>query len=820
MRRIRWLLPVAILAILAWVMVTYVKRKATLASEAPTAPPPLEQGLEGRANDWEYTQHSGDLPRVRIRAKSFRQIKEPSLMELEGVELELYHANGKQFDLVKTASAQFDINGRTLFSDGLVDITMGIPADGPPHGRVLRIHTSGVTFASDTGKASTDRLATFEFDQGGGSAVGAEYDPQTRDLHLASQVKLDWTGKTGESVPMHIESGAALYSEREAKVNLFPWSKLARGTLQMDGGPAVVLLDKDQIREADVQAARGVKDDPGRKIDFAADQMVLNFGESAQIRAIDGERNTRLVSTSDSARTTMTADKLNLQFAIADKESVLTSAVATGNSVAESSPVPRPGVDPADTRTLHSDTINLKMRDGGREIDSVETAGPGTLDFTPNRAGQPKRNLKGDRIWIAYGAANRIQSFRSVNVTTRTDRPPSAAGAKQPQVEQPPSLTSSKEIVATFDPATSELAHIEQNTAFTYDEGDRHARGDRATLEQQTGVMNLMGSARMWDPTGSTSSDHIVMNQKSSEYTAEGHVASTHLPDQQGKSSAMLSNQDVLEARAQRMISTNNNRKIRYEGSAVAWQGANRVEADRLDIDREKRVLEAHGKVVSQFVDKAKDEPAKNPSSSPAAAKASERPANAMSSASPSAAKVAGSPAVATSSASPAAAKPAASQAHPTVAPAPVFTIVHAPDLVYTDETRLAYYKGGVALERPDLTVNSQELRAFLNDSSSDSSLEKAFADGAVKIVSNVANKNASSSNSSARHTRTGTSDHAEYYATEQKVILVQGQPLLVDSVTGRFTGKQLTWFANNDRLLVDGVESKPAESTLRKNKK
>jgi hypothetical protein len=37
--------------------------------------------------------------------------------------------------------------------------------------------------------------------------------------------------------------------------------------------------------------------------------------------------------------------------------------------------------------------------------------------------------------------------------------------------------------------------------------------------------------------------------------------------------------------------------------------------------------------------------------------------------------------------------------------------------------------------------------------------------------------------------------------------------------VKGRTKGKQLTWFANNDRLLVDGLESKPAESTLHKKK-
>ena len=49
----------------------------------------------------------------------------------------------------------------------------------------------------------------------------------------------------------------------------------------------------------------------------------------------------------------------------------------------------------------------------------------------------------------------------------------------------------------------------------------------------------------------------------------------------------MLSTDEMMQARAQHMTSTDNNQKIHYEGNAVAWQGANRVEADRLDIDRD-----------------------------------------------------------------------------------------------------------------------------------------------------------------------------------------------------------------------------------------
>jgi lipopolysaccharide export system protein LptA len=384
----------------------------------------------------------------------------------------------------------------------------------------------------------------------------------------------------------------------------------------------------------------------------------------------------------------------------------------------------------------------------GKEVETAETDGPGTLDFLPNRPAQAKRFVKGDHFWIAYGAENRIQSFRTVNAQTRTERPPTA---KDPA--PPPALTESQEMVATFDPTTSELDQLEQNKAFHYQEGTRQARADKAVMDSPKDLITMTGGARVWDPTGLSTADRILMNQKTGDYSAEGHVASTHEPDKKGQSSAMLSNEEILQARADRMVATDSHRKIHYEGNAVAWQGANRVEAEKLDIDRQRRVLEAHGKVVSQFVDKPDPK------------------------------------------------KPEKNQQ-------PVFTVVRAPELLYTEETRVALYQGGaISLVRPGLTVNGQTLRAFLKDSSEESSLDKAFTDGNVRIVSTALDK----------RTRTGTGEHSEYYTSDQKVILEGGAPLLVDSLKGKTAGKQLTWYANNDRLLVDGQENKPAEATIKR---
>ena len=81
--------------------------------------------------------------------------------------------------------------------------------------------------------------------------------------------------------------------------------------------------------------------------------------------------------------------------------------------------------------------------------------------------------------------------------------------------------------------------------------------------------------------------------------------------------------------------------------------------------------------------------------------------------------------------------------------------------MVYTEESRLTHYTGGVQLNRPGLQVKGKELRAFLAESGADSRLEKAFADGAVEIFSTGKDR-----------TRTGTGEHAEYYTDDQKVIL------------------------------------------------
>ena len=312
------------------------------------------------------------------------------------------------------------------------------------------------------------------------------------------------------------------------------------------------------------------------------------------------------------------------------------------------------------------------------------------------------------------------------------------------------------------------MKHMEQWGDFQYEAGDRKATASRATLEQDSNLMALETGARVWDATGATAADRILIDQKTGDFTAEGHVTSSRLPDKKTSPSGMLAGDEPVEAMADHMTSANHNHLVHYQGHVVMWQGADRISSDRTDVDRDKRTVNANGNVLTQFREKSKSDP------------------NA--------------------------------QAAPTGSTGPIFVVVKAASLVYTDQDRLAHYTGSVVLTRPQLQVKADDLRATLAPQDNDktksganqdqSRLEKAYADGHVQIVQ-----------AGTERTRTGTSDHAEYFTEpdNERVVLRGGQPQMVDSKKGFTRGAELTYFVNDGRLLVSGTPQQPATGRLRR---
>jgi lipopolysaccharide export system protein LptA len=749
LRGARWLLLLAIVAIVAGVASLYRSKQRKQILERPRVSAPLPPNTSATAEEWQYEIKEGDEVKVRVRAKSFSQIKEPSTFLLEHMRMEVRDPKNGRYDLIQSESASFDIAAGTMYSDKDVEITKNLPLDASaPLGRILKIRSSGVSFENKSQRVWTDRKTCFEFDQGGGESVGATYDPGAKELRLHSEAKLEWRGD-GKKPPMKVEASQIVWQERASEIYLSAPARLARGTFEMNSqGDAVVILRDGAIERLEAQKTRGADRPEGREIEWVADNLLTHFTEKGEVRQVIASTNAQLTSRTPTGVTTAWADRFDLDFEPGDGESALKKARATGRARVELQPLARAGQPPKPVRNIASEVIELTMRSGGKEIEEVQTHTPAEITFLPARKGDRRRQLNGERIYLYYGPENNLERFRAVNVVTRTE-----TGAED--AKKGVSVTKSRDLEAFFDTKTGQMKQLEQWGDFQYEEGPRRARAAKAVLDNPEELITLRETARVWDDTGSTAADTILLNQKTGEMQANGNVTSTRLPDRKQASGGMVSASEPLQARAQRMTTADRNRLIRYEGDAVLWQGSSRLTADSVAIDRANGRLKAEGSVVSTIPD--------------------ERGATAPR------------------------------------AQAGKVSVIRAASLDYDDKQKLAYYAGGARLERPGMTVQSREMRIWLREEKKtggavETKLDRVFADGKVEIAEKSPDR-----------TRTGQGEHAEYYLDDERVILSGGDPVVADSKRGTSRGSVIRWFARTDKLVVDNSGAGPAVSRIKR---
>ncbi|HEX4230372.1 MAG TPA: LptA/OstA family protein [Bryobacteraceae bacterium] len=776
MRRISVFLALAAILLASVVAYTYRLRVAGEKKHPVAHRPSIENKFEARADQgWSYKKDNPILnkPIVSASARSYEATKSPSVFELTGLTLRLYSKDGSHYTYIQGDKALFDEGSGVLTSASPVTIYVNIPSDKDASqpaqiSKYVRVETSGVTYNTQTGNASTDQLATFTFADGNGTAVGLDYDSAKRLLHLKSKISLYWTGGGPVENAMHIEAGDLVYNEGEQKVYLSPWAKLTRQSTTIQSQNAVVTLDDGVLRTIDADHGVGSDDREGRHQDYSANSMHALFDDDGVLVNIVAQGDARMESTQTASKDAITADRADLRF-INDTHEVdgkvksdsdLHLVLADGHAQVISTPLPRPGVAMPETRMLRSEHVELEMKPGGRDIHEIRTIAEGQLEFKPNRPDQVHRTVDATKFRILYGPTNDVESLTASNVSTHTDKLPTPPKNGKPATPAAPALTWSDKLAAKFTPNTNQIATIEQTGNFRYQEGLRKARARRAFLNQNENKIALAGAAHLWDDTGSTFADSILMDQASGDMDAMGHVASTHEADKNAKpGTSMLDDKQPLQGKADKMWTRDDNTKVHYEGHAVIWQGADRTAADTIDIDRDAQTLQASGSVASELVDRTSGDSTDNGAGGSVTA--------------------------------------------------PIFTIVHAPKLYYQDDKRLAHYSEGVTLVHDKMTVTAQDIRAYLTPktpNSNDSALDHAVADGKVAVVQVDKDR-----------TRTGKAEHCEYYIKLNKVVLNGGTATMVDSLKGLTRGRQLTYYTDDNRLLVEGRKNELAFSKLLK---
>ncbi len=278
-------------------------------------PQKLGVNITSDASGFTLDHAFGGHSRYRIHASKAVQYKDNHAI-LHGVKIELYGEDGR-VDRIEGAEFDYDQKEGTAQATGTVEITLQRPevtpaaagktsAGKPEKAKPtpiasaaeaagqgdIHVKTSGLTFNTSTGVATTGEHVDFSMAQGSGSSQGASYDSRQGYLVLDKAVELN-TQRSGSSVSIH-----AQHAEFERETRL---CRMHAATADYRGGEATAgdanVLFRDDGSAVRLDALNGFNMTTANGGHIAAPTGWMDFDEHNQPRHGQLEGGVRMDST-------------------------------------------------------------------------------------------------------------------------------------------------------------------------------------------------------------------------------------------------------------------------------------------------------------------------------------------------------------------------------------------------------------------------------------------------------------------------------------------------------------------------------------------
>ena len=314
--RLRTLVLVAGVLLLGSLVVFLARGKIKNPLNLKELPQKLGINITSDASGFTLDHAFGGHSRYRIHASKASQYKDNHAI-LRDVKIELYGEDGSRVDRIEGAEFEYDQKEGTAKAAGPVEITLMRPGVAPaiaPKATAhkagkgkptpiasaaetaergqIHVKTSGLTFDTKSGVATTAEHVDFSMVQGSGSSTGASYDSKQGTLVLDTAVELN-TMRNGATVAIH-----AQHAEFDRDTHL---ARLHAATAAYRGGEATAgdanVLFRDDGSAARLDAMNGFNMTTANGGHIAAPTGSMDFTERNQPRHGHLEGGVRMDST-------------------------------------------------------------------------------------------------------------------------------------------------------------------------------------------------------------------------------------------------------------------------------------------------------------------------------------------------------------------------------------------------------------------------------------------------------------------------------------------------------------------------------------------
>ena len=729
-KRLRSWFAIAAAAILLIVAGFYVYARWSVHHAIQHAAENLHVDIQQSTEGFTLSKSEGGRTLFSVHAKRAEQYKDAGRAVLHEVNIIIYGDDSNRFDQIYGSEFAYDPASGDVTAAGEVQIDLqsnrqggSLPDQAAPQelNNPIHLKTSGLSFNQKSGIAHTAELVEFRVPHASGSAVGAVYEAKTNTMKLLSNVRFT----IQDQVATKVTASKAEMTQQPRKA-LLSDVKMDQPASSLDANELLLDLTPDNsisggVAKGDVRFRRGTT---------TARSPVLQF-KTGDRGDLDSASMTGGVTLAGERGQTGSAGRVSVAFGDGGKIAKM--------KVLENVKLSQQGSGPKSSRTdLAANALDIAFNDQGHMQRAV-TEGPGTITIT-----EP-------------ASSTVITAQRFDSSFDNQDRMRTLHGAPEPKIvshssSQPDAVTTSRDLVATFNPQGLESAV--QVGDFYYQQGTRTATATRARYTAADQLIKLQGDPRVTDTGMSTTADRIAINRASGDANADGNVKSTYIdPNKQGANSGgIFSGPEPVHITAKTLVAHQRTGTGRYAGGVRLWQAANVVEAPTVDFNRDGRnataLADSSKKVITVLVDQDKN--------------GQVVPVN-----------------------------------------------ITSTRLTYSGDARIAHFDGGVVMRRAESTLSADHADVFLaprqpSAVTTTNKLEKIIADGNVLLQE--PDRKATGAH------LVYTAVDSKYVLTGSPGVL----PSIFDAEHGNVTGDSLTFFSHDDRVLVGSNQEQRAVTHTR----
>ena len=702
---------------------------------------PVAKDVQQQASGYTFTRSDEGRQVFTIHASRTVAFKEGGTTVLEQVQVEVFGKDGSRRDLLRTSHCDYNTISGDIFSSGNVEIELNAPVSGKQPGPLtqsIMLETSQLYFRQQGSMVESDEPVKFRYGAISGSALGLSYATREGRLELKSSVRAELQVGLGGARPLALTASRARFEKESRVVNFTGPVEVTQGLRRAAATGATLFLDERNrltraVFEGPVRASDAEKSAP---LAATAGRLTAEFEAGSEIlRRAVAEGNVEVESTRGPDVTRLNAERVEVAFTGAPGQAQRGTASGRVRIVQEVAAErgttavagASAGKIPASRRELLTEEIAFTFQNSGRSLKDAATTGAAKLAIVPSDPRLGPRMVTAGRMHMSFDATSRLETMRGEAGTSIRFEP--GKGAPPGSV---PQESTSERLVALLNPDTGIVQKVEQIGDFHFYHGNRQATARRASYETVTESLTLTGKPQVWDPELRARAERILINVQTGTAEGLGKVESTHTGSTGGRA-------DATSVLADRVVAERGSQTVRYQGRVRAWRGTDVVESATLEIFRAERRVSSGSKVLTSHLQ-------------PAAAVSGESAKNGQSLTRP--------------------------------------ATIRAEHLDYTDRGRKAAYRGNVRLQTENTSLEADRLDAYFRERGEASELERAVAQGNVKVT---------------QHGRRATGSRAEYFSADGKIVMTGGPPTLYDAEKGFISGQSLTFYSHDDRLLVSG---------------